>query len=78
MVLAQREFLFPGSPTASNDFQRIGGHPDVDLLEAFLEPLFEIDKELAMLRSVGHVDEDSHVEVANDSALVFPVAFDAL
>ena len=38
------------APSGLDDLDRVRGQPDVELLEASLEPLFEFDKEAPVLR----------------------------
>ena len=60
------------------DLDRVGRHPDLDLLEAALQPLLELEEETAMLGLVGDIDEDPNQVVAVSLALVAPEAADRL
>jgi hypothetical protein len=51
-------------PQLSQDLDRVGRHPDVNLLEASLQPLLEIEKELAMFRLVRYIHENPHQVIA--------------
>ena len=56
------------------DLDRISCHPDVDLLESFLQPLLELEKEPATFGLIGNIDEDPDQVIAVRLALVPPEA----
>jgi hypothetical protein len=53
-------------------------HPDVDLTEASFEPFLEFLEELAILRSVRHINENTDQFIAIDLILIFPETTDNL
>lgn len=42
------------------NFNRIGRHPNVELLELRLDLLFELQKESSVFGNIRHVDKNSH------------------
>jgi hypothetical protein len=58
----------------SENINRVRGHPDVELLKARLQALFEIAEERQTLREVGNIDEQALKLVAIGLAFVTPVA----
>jgi hypothetical protein len=54
------------------DFDRVAGHPDVELLKPLFEDFLEFAEELADLRRVRHINKNSDKFVAVDLALLAP------
>ena len=48
----------------SQDLDRVGRHPDVNLLESGLQPLFELNEEVAVFGLIRDVYEDSDQVIA--------------
>src|SRR5262249_54132527 len=63
---------------ASDDLDRIGSHPDVQLLETALELTLVRDEELSTLLGVRDVHEDTHQFIAVSLALMPPLAPNSL
>ena len=57
----------------SNHFNQIGRHPNIDLLEPGLEPLFAFDEVLPIFRFIGRIDIDSHQVIAVTLTLMPPL-----
>ena len=73
--------LFEPAPrilNSSNHFQRKGCHPDIDLLKAFFEDLFEGDEELPILFRIGDIDEYPDGLVPVNFPFVPPLTRDCL
>lgn len=56
----------------SDDVNKIGGHPDIELPKPGLDPFFEADKVGAVLRLIRNVYENPHQVVAKDMVLPLP------
>src|SRR6266516_4685556 len=81
--------LLPSRPTMSarqsslrhgpsQDFDRVGGHPDVDLAERCPHLFLEFDEELSAFRQVWGIHERTDEIVAEELVLVAPQAADRL
>jgi hypothetical protein len=70
--------VWPFAVTGLQDFERVRRHPDIELLEALLQPLLEINKKLAVLWHVGNIDENPHQVVAITLALMGPATLNGL
>jgi hypothetical protein len=73
----------PGDPLGcprrwSQHFNRVGRHPNVNLLEPRLQSLLELDEELPMFRLVRDVYKDSDQVIAVGLAFVPPESADRL
>ncbi|SPF43819.1 exported hypothetical protein [Candidatus Sulfopaludibacter sp. SbA4] len=70
--------LSPAISIPSNQFQRKGRHPDIDLLKPFFEDFFESDEELPILFRIGNIDEYPDGLVPVDLSFVPPLTGDRL
>ena len=52
----------------------MGGNPDIELVEADLQPLSECTEEIAVFRHIGHIDEEAGEVVPIDHTVLFPFA----
>jgi len=71
-AIAANPALPIGSSRRSDDLDRIGRHPDIDLLKPFANLFLELREELAVLGRVRHIDERAHQVVAEYLVLVLP------
>src|SRR5262245_15863525 len=58
----------------SDDLDEVGGHPDVELLEPSLELFFVSDEELAVIWSIGNIENNAHEVIAVHFTLMLPEA----
>jgi hypothetical protein len=56
--LKRQTLAIPVAFPWSQNLDRVGRHPDVDLLESRFQPLLEFEEELAMFGLVGDIHED--------------------
>ncbi len=56
----------------------MGGHPNIDLSKARLEPFFEFLKELAIFLSIGDIHKDTCQLVPMRLSFMLPIAADDL
>jgi hypothetical protein len=62
----------------SEDLDRVGDHPDVDLLEIKFEAFLKVEKPCAVFGRICHVGEYPHEVIAIDAAFMLPDAPNSL
>lgn len=62
----------------SEDFDGVGGQPDVQLLKTTFQARLQLQEKFAIGRSVGHIDKQPHQIIAENLPLVRPKTVNGL